>query len=892
MGVQVPHCIDCKSYHTKKLVVQESLQQETDTLAHLERQVRVLLAEAGTALAREQRDHVHAQLCQLMRMPSHTGKEHPYESAQTPPPTFLVKALRSSTFPAPAQNKASLMALSLCNACKSRPPGAIDKARKKLSLTKQINNELHSLVRRLSFQIHTPGGPQNIKRCIYEISTIGISTDVFVPPVWRQAVSPRFLRRLCKLYTASDLTVDHAIPTLHYRANVLRSPYQGELYVSDRFREYPDLAPKYRTGLEWEQHLCRLACKASGSSKSFVEAIHESPSRLHFPPQSALVPHRPTLAELTTDEKGSFPLYGPTAFVVVYDASSANFYEVCEAVWVHWMRLQQEQPGLDADSIFYWIDIFAMSPDERSRPLCMFGDKLLQVVRHATHGVLLHSDALAEPTWQSDPWAQWFAWQSKRWLKSFGFIRPLYCERLLLHEPEVIAQAAKGQATVLAVPAEAQAGLARAVILAQRQAAAEMDDQQGDAASAGCQVEYEGWKYLLTQAVKAISKIMDMVSPKKEDLLWVLQQLHTAQVRSNVATEALAQAAQDDCQQLLVAKAIREGLVGEARNLVNAGARIDTQVSRVVLSLALAQPGIPPEHMVATASGLVCASLLQGDPRCGSGMNVLHRLALQPALMLTRGQNTLRKLMELYLKTGPNINGRDFWGQTPLHLLLHHASVVYPVASAAPEVYVRLTGVLVLMLESGADVHERNGAGLPAAGAGDAGTAAALEAAVAVVAGEAALEGCVLDLVEEEAVAEAGVGLVEGGEGDAESSVVVVDDGAGVVGALVDGVCEVGGDGGADLDVAEDAAGVGVGSGESAGAEEGAVDEGPGGSVLGGEAAVEGGEEAPVDAAEPAEDAEGGGGGVDEPAVAEGADEGDADEAARTGGTEQDEAEE
>lgn len=54
------------------------------------------------------------------------------------------------------------------------------------------------------------------------------------------------------------------------------------------------MAPKYRTGLEWEQHLIRPACKAAGSRMSFVEAVHEDPSRLHFPPQSTLNPHRVT----------------------------------------------------------------------------------------------------------------------------------------------------------------------------------------------------------------------------------------------------------------------------------------------------------------------------------------------------------------------------------------------------------------------------------------------------------------------------------------------------------------------------------------------------------------------------------------------------------------------
>ena len=64
----------------------------------------------------------------------------------------------------------------------------------------------------------------------------------------------------------------------------------------------------------------------------------------------------------------------------------------------------------------------------------------MQVVRRATHGALLHCDCLVAPSWQSDPWAQWLAWQTGRWLKSLGIIRPLYCERLLFHEDSVIEQ--------------------------------------------------------------------------------------------------------------------------------------------------------------------------------------------------------------------------------------------------------------------------------------------------------------------------------------------------------------------------------------------------------------------------------------------------------------------
>ena len=194
--------------------------------------------------------------------------------------------------------------------------------------------------------------------------------------------------------------------------------------------------------------------------------------------------------------------------------------------------------------------------------------------------------------------------------------------------------------------------------------------------------------------------------------------------------------------------------------------RPSVQVAKVVLHMALAKPRQLPEDMVQAASDAACSGLLQGDPRCGAGMNVLHYIALQPVLLLTRGQNTMRKLMELYLKTGPDVNGRDFWGQTPLHLLLHHVSAAYPVATAPPEVRVRLTAVLVLLLGQGADPGVRNGAGVAAEAAGDAGSLEALQAARAVVAGTAALEGCELDQVEAVSDAEAAEAGAGAGEGD------------------------------------------------------------------------------------------------------------------------------
>lgn len=65
---------------------------------------------------------------------------------------------------------------------------------------------------------------------------VDLDTDVFVPKLWDRGVSPRFLRRLCKLYTSLDLIVDHQIPIMKGRPDVDRSPHLGELYVADRYK--------------------------------------------------------------------------------------------------------------------------------------------------------------------------------------------------------------------------------------------------------------------------------------------------------------------------------------------------------------------------------------------------------------------------------------------------------------------------------------------------------------------------------------------------------------------------------------------------------------------------------------------------------------------------------
>jgi hypothetical protein len=75
---------------------------------------------------------------------------------------------------------------------------------------------------------------------------------------------------------------------------------------------------------------------------------------------------------MAADEHGSFAIYGPATFVVAFDRSQHNFYEICEAIWAHWMQLQQCNTNLDANNVFYWIDLFAMSPEEASKPLSSY----------------------------------------------------------------------------------------------------------------------------------------------------------------------------------------------------------------------------------------------------------------------------------------------------------------------------------------------------------------------------------------------------------------------------------------------------------------------------------------------------------------------------------------
>jgi hypothetical protein len=109
---------------------------------------------------------------------------------------------------------------------------------------------------------------------------------------------------------------------------------------------------------------------------------HSLPSQVILSDQNTL---QPKLSDLCTDEKGRFPIYGPASYVVAYNRDKNSFYEVCEAIWAHWMRIQHEQLALGADDVFYWIDVFAVPHKDVSQPVAAVAeDGGLEKVRPAS----------------------------------------------------------------------------------------------------------------------------------------------------------------------------------------------------------------------------------------------------------------------------------------------------------------------------------------------------------------------------------------------------------------------------------------------------------------------------------------------------------------------------
>lgn len=161
-------------------------------------------------------------------------QEHPY---QRPPQTTApssIKALHAPHFAGP-RTRGSLIHLSPCARCKRRASDAAAKLRLALSQAKLAASELDGMLRRLQYQASIPGGVHQLRHCFDDLVAIETATS-FKPALSQQAVSPRFLRRLCKLYTSFDVAVDHQIRLLHMRPGVDRTPVLGAAFAADRFR--------------------------------------------------------------------------------------------------------------------------------------------------------------------------------------------------------------------------------------------------------------------------------------------------------------------------------------------------------------------------------------------------------------------------------------------------------------------------------------------------------------------------------------------------------------------------------------------------------------------------------------------------------------------------------
>jgi hypothetical protein len=74
--------------------------------------------------------------------------------------------------------------------------------------------------------------------------------------------------------------------------------------------------------------------------------------------------------------------------------------------------------------------------------------------------------------------------------------------------------------------------------------------------------------------------------------------------------------------------------------------------------IILPADGVEDESIVQALSSVTVSNKFQGDARCSAGMNVLHYVAVQPQLLLRPSQNLALKLIDLLLKTGPDVNGK------------------------------------------------------------------------------------------------------------------------------------------------------------------------------------------------------------------------------------------
>jgi hypothetical protein len=74
--------------------------------------------------------------------------------------------------------------------------------------------------------------------------------------------------------------------------------------------------------------------------------------------------------------------------------------------------------------------------------------------------------------------------------------------------------------------------------------------------------------------------------------------------------------------------------------------------------MVIASDQLLPEDMIRAAGEAVTSDVIHQDARCAAGMNVLHYVVLQPVLLVQKGQNTMKKLLQLMVKTGANMNAQ------------------------------------------------------------------------------------------------------------------------------------------------------------------------------------------------------------------------------------------
>lgn len=81
------------------------------------------------------------------------------------------------------------------------------------------------------------------------------------------------------------------------------------------------------------------------------------------------------------------------------------------------------------------------------------------------------------------------------------------------------------------------------------------------------------------------------------------------------------------------------------------------QVSGILPHVLLPVEGVASRATCEALQALVLAGCFDGSVVCPAGMNILHYIVMQPALLTERRNATLR-LIDLAIKLGPNVNGQ------------------------------------------------------------------------------------------------------------------------------------------------------------------------------------------------------------------------------------------